>query len=62
MFHLYLRDISIRVQTKHLRGVHQGKRVDMVHVLRYRGALGYRVTLVEIEALLEHRLAKPHLE
>ena len=50
------------METKHLRGVHKGESVDVIHELRYRGSLGYQVTLVEIEALLEHRLAEPNLE
>ena len=51
---LNLRDIGVRMQSKHLRGVHKGESVNMIHVLRYRGTLWYGITLVEIKTLLEH--------
>lgn len=56
-----LRDVSIRMEPKHLGRVGVVEGVDELHVLRVFLALGYLVALVENKVGQEHRVTKPHL-
>ena len=57
-----LRDVSVRVQAKHLRGISEWEGLYDVHVLLYRLALGDGVASEELEGVLEHVVPKPNLE
>lgn len=61
MFLRYLRDISIRMQTKDLRSINRWKRLDSFKELLQTAAFGDFVSSVETEVIGEHMLSKPHL-
>lgn len=56
---IYPRDVCIRVQAEHLRGVCICQAVDMLVEFSDLGAFGNDVPLVEDKLLLEHGLSKP---
>ena len=57
----YLRDISIRMQTKDLRSINRWKRLDSFKELLQTAAFGDLVSSVETEVIGEHMLSKPYL-